>query len=210
MTIFYRGDDRYSLNQLARMGLTKESQYLAAGFKRLGMVRPVHDPYRGQLIDNGTVDGNVDWVVTPYSPSIQVIKTKELADLTIAKIKSECRLTTDTYFESDALGTLHKYDIDKADDKINYLAAIVIGSDLTITCTDSDGLKLPRVHTSAQVAIIFMAGVTWIQDNKTRTWDYITAIRDAAAIDDTDTIKAIRWKNLGPRDNRRGDILGMV
>jgi hypothetical protein len=114
---------------------------------------------------------NINWLSASPKPSDITIASQELSARKISKIlelKIAAKLSIESGFVSSALGTPHTYDSDLQKDQLNILGAKVKGVDLMYTCTDINGLKIPRLHTAAQINQVFIDGSDWKYNNSLR------------------------------------------
>lgn len=200
MSLYYKGEKRYSRNQLMRKGLVNDSDISRAGFLKLELVKPYFDPYKEYLVDNGILNGNIDYTVTPLTNEILTIKAGELFEIIKTSLTASADRVTKTYYESSSLGTVHQYSDIHLSERTDVLSAIVAEVPYEVICTDSEGVELSRVHTTAQLVTLVSDRLIREQEVKLRLANYVielTAARDAKLID---VMHSVRWLNEDPRD----------
>lgn len=79
----------------------------------------------------------------------KISKVKELSDACSNAIRSG--------FQSSALGEPHHYS-SELEDQLNLLGATLLGVDLDYVCSNAEGLKIARSHTSAQMQQVYGDG----------------------------------------------------
>lgn len=106
----------------------------------------------------------------------------------IDQLKLAAQTSIVSGFVSNALGAPHTYDSDLQKDQLNILGAKVKAVDLEFTCTDVNGVKIPRMHTAAQLNQLFIDGSDWIYSNKLKLRDKAAIVNAAATIAEVDAV----------------------
>lgn len=128
------------------------------------------------------------WSVRDKTPEELAQWAQEFASLKLNKInalKETCTKEIAKGFYSSALGTPHKYDSDKPQDMINISGAKDRGISLNFTCTDSNGIKARRLHTTEQLKQVFDDGTDFLDSNITHLWakiDLVSAAQTSAEL----------------------------
>lgn len=112
--------------------------------------------------------------------AIKLQKTDEL--------KTACKTAIESGFTSNALGAVYWYDSSLPQDQTNLVGARLAGVDMNFTCTDVDGVKTERLHTAAQIAQVFVAGMVHLQTQKANFYSRISALNNAAALADVESV----------------------
>ena len=111
----------------------------------------------------------------------------------IAELKRACTTAIQSGFTSAALGTPHTYDSELPTDQTNIIGAMVAslsGATIPFTCTDSNGYKEQRLHTSAQLQQVFQAGMQHIVINKSHYDSLKKTVEQATTLEE---INGVTW-----------------
>ncbi|MGA7934721.1 MAG: hypothetical protein WCA35_14345 [Kovacikia sp.] len=125
------------------------------------------------------------WIATINPPpDLATTRLTKLAELNLI-----CTQTIRSGFGSLALGSLHRYS-SELEDQINLLGATALGAALYYVCSDSEGVKMARFHTQAQLLQVYQDGVTMKQQNIYHFHELRLAVESAETISD---VNAINW-----------------
>lgn len=83
--------------------------------------------------------------------------------LKLAELDAACEQYAKSGFPSSALGAPHMY-ASAPEDRTNVLGAFVAGVDMPFFCTDQSGVRAQKPHTAAQMAQVYVDGVTFLQN----------------------------------------------
>lgn len=140
------------------------------------------------------VDGTYRVDFAGYSREVTTEELLQAARLAkIAELKQACTTAIQSGFTSSALGTSHIYDSELPTDQTNIIGAMVAslsGASIPFTCTDSNGYKEQRLHTSAQLQQVFQAGMQHIVTNKSQYDILKKQVEQATTVE---AVNGINW-----------------
>lgn len=129
----------------------------------------------------------------PTEQELEAIRLPVTRQNKIASLKASCKSAIESGFSSSALGTPHTYDSELPTDQTNIIGAMVAslsGASIPFTCTDSNGYKEQRLHTSAQLQQVFQAGMQHIVVNKSK---YDALKKQVEQAEDGEAVNGINW-----------------
>lgn len=124
----------------------------------------------------------VAWEATQV-PTLEQVKAQKMTQL-----NATCKAEILAGFESDALGSPHRYSAEM-EDQLNLIGSTLAGIDTPYVCTDSEGVKAARLHTAAQMSQVYQDGAT-IKGTKIFWFHELRALVEAA-----ETIEAVNLIN---------------
>lgn len=127
--------------------------YLCKDSRTLKVLGVSQYPVDGQVCEVITEAEGQNWRNFGAVDPLVGAKNYKLQELSAA-----CSADIMTGFSSSALGEPHHYAAE-LENQINLIGAIAFDLPIPYTCTNSAGVKVPRVHTQDQMRQVFLDGV---------------------------------------------------
>lgn len=148
------------------------------------------------LQDNGEGVYIAEWNYHLPQPTQEQLLAAEVPAAQQAKIlvlKQSCTNAIQAGFTCDALGSAHIYDSELPTDQTNILGAMIAsmsGASIPFTCTDVNGHKEQRLHTSTQLQQVFQAAMSHVMVNKTHYDSLKKQVEQATTLE---AVNAVNW-----------------
>ncbi len=138
-----------------------------------------------------------DGYIAFFNGEPRAVTTSEILEVSrmakISELKLACTTSIQSGFTSSALGSPHTYDSELPTDQTNIIGAMVAslsGASVPFTCTDSNGYKEQKLHTSTQLQQVFQAGMQHIVINKSHYDSLKKIVEQATTLEE---INGVIW-----------------